>query len=408
MSAFEPRDRAPLRVCFPFVGDDIGGSHISALKLIQGLDRRRVTPVVVVERPTGPLGDRLTREGVRWVNLALGETLAPGGRDPLAAAAYFARTLPLVRRFLREGQFDIVHTNDGRTHVNWGLGARLAGAGQVWHHRGDPTARGVNRLAPLIARQVVAVSRFARPRRPILPLGDRLKVIHSPFEHPAFYPDRAAARRTLLSELGLPESTHVLGYFGGLIDRKRPLLFVDIVHRFRRRHPEIPVVGCLFGVSPPQGPDFETAVRERAAALGLSDDAIRLMGFRTPVEPCMSATDILLVPAVNEPFGRTLIEAMFLGTAVIATAHGGNPEAIRDGETGFLVEPENADAFVEPIRHLLSDASAFLRVTDAAHVEALKTYSVAHHVAEVMEVYGRAAAHRRPVPSMGHWRESVS
>ena len=49
----------------------------------------------------------------------------------------------------------------------------------------------------------------------------------------------------------------------------------------------------------------------------------------------MSGTEILLVPAVREPFGRTLIEAMLLGTPVVATDSGGNREAIVDEMNGF-------------------------------------------------------------------------
>ena len=50
-----------------------------------------------------------------------------------------------------------------------------------------------------------------------------------------------------------------------------------------------------------------------------------------------------MVTARGEPFGRTLIEAMHLGTPVIATRHGGNPEAIEDGRNGFLVDPDDPD-----------------------------------------------------------------
>jgi glycosyltransferase involved in cell wall biosynthesis len=379
----------PIRVCFPFVGDDVGGSHISALKLLQNLDAARVVPTVVLQESAGPLAAFLDREGQPYLRLPLPKPV-PAERVTLGGlAAYVTSTLPHMRRFIRQQRFDIVHTNDGRSHVNWGIAARLSGARLVWHHRGDPDAKAANMLGPLIADRMVTVSRFSRPSRPIISLDGRLGVVHSPFGKPSAIPDRAAAKAALLAELGLSPGVRVLAFIGGLIERKRPILFVDIVHRFRQLHPEIPVVGCVFGNSPAGSHDVETAARAHCTELGLGEH-VRFMGFRNPIEPFLAAADALVVPAIGEPFGRTLIEAMFLGTPVVATNHGGNPEAIEDERTGFLVAPDDADAFMEPLRRLLSDQTLWSRISRAALEEASSTYSVRRHIEKIMEIYDGA------------------
>ena len=119
------------------------------------------------------------------------------------------------------------------------------------------------------------------------------------------------------------------------------------------------------------------------------------MGFRSPVEPWMSATDILLVPAVREPFGRTLIEAMFLETPVIATDDGGNPEAIEHEVTGMLVAPEQPDAFVMPIHRLLTDPELRTRITANARRRALASYGIEVHVNRITEIYESVLGQRR-------------
>lgn len=85
---------------------------------------------------------------------------------------------------------------------------------------------------------------------------------------------------------------------------------------------------------------------------------------------------------------------MFLGTPVVATRHGGNPEAIQNDRTGFLVEPENAEAFVAPIARLLTDPGTWLRIsrTAADHVRA--SFSSAHHAEQVVRVYDSALRQR--------------
>ncbi|MBU2532203.1 MAG: glycosyltransferase family 4 protein [Alphaproteobacteria bacterium] len=384
----------PISICFPYVGDDVGGSHISSLKLIEALDRRRYDPLIVLHENDGRLAPFLRERGHGFIIAPPGVLV--GTRRQYAnsqlsrwqdAASFMMTSLPKLVRFIRESGIDIVHTNDGRVHLNWGLAARLAGRKHVWHHRGSPSARGVNVLAPILAHQLVTVSAFALPQRPLMPIASKATVIHSPFEHPS-PPDRTRAREKLLAELGWPTETRLLGYFGQLISRKRPVAFVEAVAACAQAHPELAIGGLLFGEGAPEEAALITATEQRARDLGVAD-RIRLMGFKSPIEPYMAGVDVLLVPAVNEPFGRTLIEAMLLGTPVVATNHGGNPEAITDGRNGLLVPAEEPAAFVEPVHRLLTDRDHWVQISETARRQALEKYSVATHVESVCEIYDR-------------------
>lgn len=384
-------------VAFPFVGDDFGGSDISAAHLVAALDADKVKPIIMLHSNAGAFSkylkdnniDHIGLDGVPYLRPRHGNSI--GGM--VSAFLRYPGTMFKLVRFLRKHKVDIVHTNNGLIHTTWALPAVLSGAKLLWHHRGDPTAKGVNLVAPLLASHVVSVSKFAQPSAPLIPLKNRISVVHSPFNHPAVLPDRDECRLAVARELGLPKDTRFVGYFGALIDRKRPLRFVEAVHAFHTRHPEFPVVGLLFGPPEQYGIRLDAEVRATAERLGISD-RIKLMGFRLPVSPYMCCVDILMVPAVNEPFGRTLIEAMLLGTPVIATEHGGNPEAIKHGLTGFLVEPENPSAFVEPMEILLMNQTEWCRISETARSAALASYSVARHVNSIMNIYRQLAGDR--------------
>jgi glycosyltransferase involved in cell wall biosynthesis len=151
--------------------------------------------------------------------------------------------------------------------------------------------------------------------------------------------------------------------------------------------------GLLFGQPENGGPRLDQEVSRRAAELGVSA-YVHLMGFRSPIAAFMCAVEALLVPAVNEPFGRTLIEAMLLGTPVIATNHGGNPEAIRDGENGWLVAPENAEAFVQPLHRLLTDNAEWRRISEHARAQALIQYGTRAHVSGIINIYKEMVGQR--------------
>ena len=380
----------PIVVGFPFIGDEIGGSHISAINLILGLDRTKIEPKIIIHKPDSILERYLEKNGLDFIRSPQVVLPAPhihnGVIGNMRDGTRFLRATTRLSRFLREHGIDVVHTNDGPMHATWALAARVSGARLLWHHRGDPGARGVNMLAPLLADHIVTVSKFAQPAKPLLSVAKRMTVLHSPFDHPSSIPDRETCRRAFVEELNLPPATRFVGYVGALIERKRPLRFVEAVHAFARKHPEFPIAGLLFGVPSVNWPDVDAAVRQRAENLGIAGK-IHLMGYRSPVAPCMCGIDALLVPAVNEPFGRTLIEAMLLGTPVVATDHGGNPEAIDDGRTGYLVAPEKPEAFVEPLEKLLFDECEWQKISSQAQASARIAYGATVHVDGITRLY---------------------
>jgi glycosyltransferase involved in cell wall biosynthesis len=379
-----------IRVLFPFVGGPVlGGSHISALSLAASLDPNRFEPRVLVHFEPGAIGQRARDLGLDFEVLEDTPLMSspglplPGRVGPLG---YLTRTLPALRRTLKQIDPDIVHSNEGRMHANWIVPSKLSGCRHLWHHRQDPAARGANTLAPLLADHIVSVSHYAMPSRPIRSISNRASVIRSPFDFPAVRPDRAAAHAALCDELGLPRDAVLLGYFGSIIKRKRPDGFVRVVDAVRRALPDRQVHGLLFGDAVAATRGLDETCKALADSLRLADN-FHFMGFRSPVFEAMSGVDVMLVPAVNEPFGRTLIESMYLGTPVVATRHGGNVEAIADGVTGFLVEPDVPESFVEPISSLISDPALQTRIADAAKADASAKYGAERHVSEISRLY---------------------
>lgn len=370
-----------LRICFPFSGDSIGGSHISVRGLMEHLDPTLYRPVVVTEVPGGMIANFFAGHE-RMDDPAAQSLLVPGPFVPGEAFTLrkFGRTLAGVlprMRFLRRHRIDIVHVNDGRSSANWALAARLAGAKLIWHHRGDPKALGLRLLAPALAHRVLAVSSFALPPQGVWSARDRASVVHSPFDT-SLEVDRIKAREALIRELGVTPDTLLLGYFGAFVPRKRPLLFVDMIARLRKAGGR-PVIGLMFGEA--RLPAMDAALRKRIADKG-AGNRVKLMGYRTPGPFWIAACDQLVVPAVGEPFGRTLVEAMLVGTPIVAARSGGNIEAL-EGGAGILVEPDDAEALARACEGL-GDARPMAL---AAQADARRRFSEATHAAQVSAIY---------------------
>ena len=382
-------------ICFPFAGGTIGGSHISAVKLIQALDRTHFRPLVLLHRNEGQLPDFLRSQGVPFECAPTGHFLgASWGLKRAWNAAEAIRGVASQLRlahFLRQREVRIVHTNDGAMHMTWALPAILAGSNMLWHHRAGPEGRGLRYLAPLVADGIASVSHFALSKA-----GPRARalasVVYSPFDTEQPIPDRNAAHASLTSELGLPRDSRIIGFFGNIDGRKRPLMFVDMLAALRATAPDIPFAGLMFGAT--LDPDLEAEVLRRAAYHRLGGQ-FRLMGFRHPVALHMAGCDLHAVTAVDEPFGRSLIEAMLLGTPVIAVASGGNIEAIDDGVTGCLVAPDDPIAMARSIADLFAAPDWLAALAHQARVRAVEGFGISLHADQIAGMYRAMLDHGR-------------
>jgi glycosyltransferase involved in cell wall biosynthesis len=377
---------SPVVVCFPFVGDQVGGSSISALNLIRHLDRQRYEPLILMHKVDGAAARLFADEQLQFEPAPIGE--CAGGNGRVGDLRFALGKAGSLARFLRSRGVGIVHTNDGRMHATWAIPSRLAGAKLLWHHRANPRAAGLRFLAPWVADRVVSVSKFSSPRPGLISAARKCTVVHSPFATDAPPINRAKARQTVLDEFGSPPDTHVVGFVGNLYERKRPLLFVETIARMVARDPALKIAAPMYGETREGGAEVNAAIERH----GLGD-RVRLMGFRYPPEPWIAACDVILVPAVEEPFGRSLIEAMLLGTPLIAADSGGNPEIIRHGETGYLVPPDHADAFAERTLALLGDPEDRASIAAKAREDALGRFGMQRHAQSIMQIYDNILTH---------------
>ena len=114
------------RVCFPYIGDAVGGSHLSSLLLVSNLVGTGYEPLVVVHK-RGRLTRLLEHFGVEYRLLRLPgyDAAVKGGK--ITRFSIIPSVVPPVARFLRRERVSIVHTNDDRIHAMWALPTRLAG-----------------------------------------------------------------------------------------------------------------------------------------------------------------------------------------------------------------------------------------------------------------------------------------
>jgi glycosyltransferase involved in cell wall biosynthesis len=214
-------------------------------------------------------------------------------------------------------------------------------------------------------------------------------VIHNPVDLARFDPakhDRAAAR----DALGFPGDAPLVGVVGQLTPWKGQDDAVRALAIARKTVPtaRLAIAGSAKFAGPSARYD-NTAYAEQLAALpaelGVAH-AVTLLGEVDDVPAVLSTLDVLLVPSWEEAFGRVVVEGMAMGLPVIATSNGGPPEIITDGDTGFLLEPKQREAWGQLLAELLGDDARRAEVGAAAHA-ASKAYAPDAHAAAVLAVY---------------------
>ncbi len=357
------------RVLFPFVGDTVGGSHVSTLALVEGIDRARFEPVVAVHEK-GLLQPYMASQGYSFIQ-APALPSESVGRGLVREMVAVLSGLPRLVRFIRWLRIDIVHTNDHRMHVFWMLAAKLAGAKLVWHVRSP----GISRRFRLYSRLADAILTVSNHSRDLLApnVAIRPQVVRNPFRAPPSVEDSEKCRQKL------PALRTVVGFVANFTHQKRPLVFVETAALLRDRFGD----GLLFPMFGDTR-DMKHKVEAKIAEHDLTSQCL-LMGPCFPIEPWLMCCDVLVAPAVNEAYGRTLVEAMLCGTPVVATDEGGHREIVRNGETGLLVSPDDPASFADAVALLLeqpitAQAMAIRAKTSAA-------YPIDAHALDIEQIY---------------------
>lgn len=165
---------------------------------------------------------------------------------------------------------------------------------------------------------------------------DKIFLVHLRVDLDKFDPARFD-NQSLKRQMGF-ENKIIFGFLGRLALEKG--LF-DLFRAFRQICQKIPdSLLLIFGLGP-----LEADLRFKVRKLDLGQ-SIKFMG---PVDyhkvpESLSLIDVFLHPSLHEGFGRSILEALAMGKAVVATKVGGIPDLIKDGKNGFLIEPHNFQA----------------------------------------------------------------
>jgi glycosyltransferase involved in cell wall biosynthesis len=271
------------------------------------------------------------------------------------------------------------------------LAGRVTGLPQVAHvYSSYQEAAPYRKHLLARARHVVAPSadslRLAERALGGFAPGTRAHVAYNGMDVPRIEREAAAP----VPPLDVPAGALRVGMVGNLDARKNPALLVEAAALARA---EVPALHVLL-VGAFRDPDYERDVRARIAAHGL-ERHVTVTGFLPNPFPVVRTLDVLAHPARRDPFPLALLEGMALARPIVASAVGGIPEMLVDGESGLLFPSDDAPALARALVRLARDADARRRIGDAARTRLVTEFSLDGFAARMFGIFDDAVADGR-------------
>jgi glycosyltransferase involved in cell wall biosynthesis len=330
---------------------------------------------MLVAHPSGELRQR-AKEGLDLI------PLAPKTEMDLSAAWRLSRLLKQLKP-------DIVHAHDPHGVAMAGLAlsmsTQLAKPPLVASRRVDFHLRG-GRMSRWKYRQVDCFICASEAIRRML-IADGVPEPKTVTVHEGIELGRveAAPPANLHQDLFLPHGAPLVGNVAALVPHKGQRHLIEAAALVVRQVPDARFVIAGEGEL---RPTLERAVREHRL-----EKHVILAGFRPDILSLHKAFDIFVMSSITEGLGTSLLDAMAARKPIVATATGGIPEVVEDGETGMLVAPRDHEGMAAAIVTLLEDPALRARMGAAGLARARQRFSAERMVKDTLRVYQRVALH---------------
>lgn len=346
----------------------MSGGQRSAIQLLSKADKDEFEFIVACPGGDSEFSNALSRLGIVVEEIPFNAPRFDPAREgtiyrhPIRLVASLPRifkSINKLRSIIKARNIDVVYGNSFKASalLSCMIGpARKPLVVRLRSSRAFSNHGWIDRLICRRADLLLANSKYvADTFSPITKNNSKLKVLYNcggiAFEHDE---NKEPDKSRLRAELGLNESTIVFGQVGRLTPRKRIL---DVIRCLPYLEKNISEYKCLFvggaDESGESGRLFKSAVN-LANQLGVSH-RVKFLGERDDALRIINGLDVMVLASQDEPMARVVIEALGLGTPIIASKHGGNAEIINHCINGMTYPLGDSKALGEMLIKLINN-----------------------------------------------------
>ena len=185
----------------------------------------------------------------------------------------------------------------------------------------------------------------------------------------------------------VPSGARVVGMVSRLSRVKDPQTLIRAIHIVRQVVPDVHLV--LVGRG-----ELEEEVRYMIYQERL-EDCVHSLGYRQDIPRLLHAMDVFVLSSHSEGLSLAILEAMSAQRPIVATAVGGTPGLLANGECGLLVPPGDPQAMAQAILELLTNETKAQELARHARERFMQEYTIDRMGERYLELYEKAIAQRR-------------
>lgn len=345
-------------------GHMAGGGQWSLYYLIKHLNKERFHPVVLCP-DEGEL-----RENMRAVGADV--ILFKMSRIMYLSPFVICKLITIMKKL----KIHLVHTDSSTETFYAGIATRIIGIPLIWHIRVSNAEWFLDRLLSFLSTRLILVARALSSRFRWLEGGKKMVTVHNAIDLEEF--DNFPVEYSIRKEFNIDKNTVVLTCIGRVEENKGQEYLVHAMKYVDNAK--------LLIIGKEEEGYFKTlkGIIER---FGLPDRII-FTGHRKDIPFILREIDILVFPTVaGEGFSRVILEAMAAGKPIIATDVGGNPEAVIDEVTGYIVPVKDPKSLAKRINDLAKDKEKREKMGVAGREEVTKHYNIRKQVETIQNLY---------------------
>lgn len=381
-----------VKVLFLLARLNLGGSEKMALAIAEHLSKsERFEVEICCLRNRGPMAGDFERLGLRVRSLGMDSEQAAHGTsesflNARAVADSPSRIFSLFR-YIQEGQFQIIHTQTFPDSIISRTIGRLAKVPVVINHQQNVHSHHdwkrvmLNRATVKYTDRIIAVCESVRQHaieHDGLP-PEKIDVIYNGIDPSEFESPLDPVEKK--KQLGIDTEATILGMVGRIDPIKGLNYLIYSVECLVSSGFNIQV--AIVGDGPSRL-DLERRVRKSDLC-----SRVLFLGHRTDIAEILETVDIFVLPSLAEGLPISILEAMAASKPVVASDADGNPEAVKDQETGLIVPRKDPLALTKALRFLIENRDEAKRMGKAGRERVERLFTKQNLVTGVECLYER-------------------
>lgn len=279
-------------------------------------------------------------------------------------------------------KINIVYSNTTKSNIYGAAVKLITGKKLIWHVRDNVTK---NFLAVLLTRfsdEIICVSRHIYDQ--VNAPSAKKAVIHPGIDTKEWILP-SINNFDLRNALNLRSDIKLVAQIGQLTRWKNCFDYIEAASLIIQQTDKVHFLLIGDDQSGREG-KYKDQLHKRVEDLGLIK-YFTFLGYRKDIKDIVSQINLLIHTAIDEPFGRVIIEAMAMEKPVISYDSGGPKEIIIDGQTGFLVPPFNTEVLTEKALVLLKDNSLAAKFGKSGRERVINKFNIKENILQMEKIF---------------------